>query len=493
MRAYKYVSELWRRKQSDGMRLMQRLRSWKYGHQPAIVRVTRPIRSDKARRPGFKDKQRYVVYCVRVSHGGRKRPVSKGIVYGKPKHQGITQLKLQRKKRVAEEKAGRKFCDFLRKLKKVKKSNGQMLAINEIFERIPTTIRNYGTWLCYQSRTGYHSMYKEYSDTTLNVVVEQMYTEMASRHKVRFPCIQIITKCNVEFESVQNTKHSSILLVPFKSQDGKDLRQWVFRVDIYPCLERYAQDASTKIPDILEGKPVLIIENYSEGNWVASLMSSRLGVSQETIAHVLEKTGYENSDVKWRRMDQKNHFSCQFIADMIAMNTSDFIITSIYQEIAGSKEKPGQYEHHYTFTMLELCRFATGTNVFDPRFNIAAPGADQTSWLEQLQKARYVARHTDLASSSTVFFLQQQLHRTRQKWVVAILLIPHARSSASPPAAILQLLMTSAAPALIQNLPPSKPASRSSQVRSGQIYAALRLQQTSRLLSCRPCLTPQLR
>jgi len=47
---------------------------------------------------------------VRVRRGGRKRPVPKGIVYGKPKHQGITQLKFQRNKRsVAEERAGRKL------------------------------------------------------------------------------------------------------------------------------------------------------------------------------------------------------------------------------------------------------------------------------------------------------------------------------------------------------------------------------------------------
>jgi len=54
--------------------------------------------------------QGYVVYRVRVRRGGRKRPVPKGIVYGKPKHQGITQLKFQRNKRsVAEERAGRKL------------------------------------------------------------------------------------------------------------------------------------------------------------------------------------------------------------------------------------------------------------------------------------------------------------------------------------------------------------------------------------------------
>lgn len=50
------------------------------------------------------------MYRVRVRRGGRKRPVPKGIVYGKPTNQGVTQLKFQRSKRsVAEERAGRKL------------------------------------------------------------------------------------------------------------------------------------------------------------------------------------------------------------------------------------------------------------------------------------------------------------------------------------------------------------------------------------------------
>lgn len=74
----------------------------------------------------------------------------------------------------------------------------------------------------------------------------------------------------------------------------------------------------------------MVIGNYTDGNLVASLLSSKLGVTQGTIAHALEKTKYEDSDVKWREMDHKYHFSCQFTADMIAMNTSDFIIASTW-------------------------------------------------------------------------------------------------------------------------------------------------------------------
>ncbi|KAK6160605.1 hypothetical protein DH2020_003986 [Rehmannia glutinosa] len=108
--AYTYVSELWKKKQSDSMRFLLRVRCWEYRQLPAVVRVTHPTRPDKARRLGYKAKQGYVIYRVRVRRGGRKRPVPKGIVYGKPTNQGVTQLKFQRSKRsVAEERAGRKL------------------------------------------------------------------------------------------------------------------------------------------------------------------------------------------------------------------------------------------------------------------------------------------------------------------------------------------------------------------------------------------------
>eukprot|EP00898_Chlorokybus_atmophyticus_P005245 jgi/Chlat1/5721/Chrsp38S05556 len=116
MGAYKYVEELWKRKQSDVMRFLMRVRCWEYRHLPSVVRVSRPSRPDKARRLGYKAKQGLVIYRVRIRRGGRKRPVSKGIVYGKPKSQGITQLKAQRNHRsVAEERAGRR-CGGLRVL-----------------------------------------------------------------------------------------------------------------------------------------------------------------------------------------------------------------------------------------------------------------------------------------------------------------------------------------------------------------------------------------
>lgn len=38
----------------------------------------------------------YVIYRVRVRRGGRKRKVTKGQTYGKPKTHGVNELKFQR-------------------------------------------------------------------------------------------------------------------------------------------------------------------------------------------------------------------------------------------------------------------------------------------------------------------------------------------------------------------------------------------------------------
>ncbi|KAK3008925.1 hypothetical protein RJ639_015297 [Escallonia herrerae] len=165
------------------------------------------------------------------------------------------------------------------------------------------------------------------------------------------------TKCNQEIEPILDSLHSHILRVPFRTEK---------------------EDATSKILQLLECKPDLVIGNYTDGNIVASMMASKLGVTQGTIAHALEKTKYEDSDVKWKELDAKYHFSCQFTADIISMNAADFIITSTFQEIAGSKKRAGQYESHAAFTMPGLCRVVSGINVFDPKFNIAAPGADQS-------------------------------------------------------------------------------------------------------------------
>merc|ERR1719276_686544 len=96
MGVYKYLSTLWQKKQSDVLRFLLRVRVWEYRQLPAIHRASRPSRPDKARMLG-------------------KKPNPKGVVYGKPKHQGIL-LKPERSLRaLAEDRVGRK-CTNMRVL-----------------------------------------------------------------------------------------------------------------------------------------------------------------------------------------------------------------------------------------------------------------------------------------------------------------------------------------------------------------------------------------
>jgi len=103
MGAYKYLEELWRKKQSDLLRFLLRVRCWQYRQLTAVHRAPRPTRPDKARRLGYKAKQGYVIYRVRVRRGGRKRKVPKGAQCGKPTNIGVTQLKFQRSLRSVAE------------------------------------------------------------------------------------------------------------------------------------------------------------------------------------------------------------------------------------------------------------------------------------------------------------------------------------------------------------------------------------------------------
>eukprot|EP00128_Syssomonas_multiformis_P007045 Colp12_sorted_trinity150504_noHs@32184 len=108
MGAYKYLEEIWRKKQSDALRFLLRVRAWEYRQGKKVQKVARPTRTDKAHKLGYKAKQGYTILRIAVRRGGRKRPNSKGIVFGKPKNQGINQLKYARNLRsVAEERAGR--------------------------------------------------------------------------------------------------------------------------------------------------------------------------------------------------------------------------------------------------------------------------------------------------------------------------------------------------------------------------------------------------
>ncbi|KAG6723062.1 hypothetical protein I3842_03G190500 [Carya illinoinensis] len=244
-----------------------------------------------------------------------------------------------------------------------------------------------------------------YPDTGGQVVyildqVRALESEMLNRIKQQgldiTPRILIVTRllpdavgttCGQRLEKVFGTEHTHILRVPFRDEKGM-VRKWISRFEVWPYLETYTEDVAHELTKELQGKPDLIIGNYSDGNIVASLLAHKFGVTECTIAHALEKTKYPESDIYWKKFEEKYHFSCQFTADLIAMNHTDFIITSTFQEIAGSKDTVGQYESHTAFTLPGLYRVVHGIDVFDPKFNIVSPGADMSIYFPYFEKEK---------------------------------------------------------------------------------------------------------
>lgn len=105
---YHYIAQLWKRPYDGVMRDVMKRRVMEWRRQPAVVRVEKPTRLDRARALGYKAKQGFIVVRVRVRKGGRRkeRP-NKG---RRPKRMGVYGFAPAKSLRlIAEERAARKY------------------------------------------------------------------------------------------------------------------------------------------------------------------------------------------------------------------------------------------------------------------------------------------------------------------------------------------------------------------------------------------------
>ena len=106
--AYKYMAEAWKKSESSYIKdlMQERVMGWR--REPALLRVDKPTRIDRARRLGYKDKLGYVVVRVRVrKSGSRKQRPRMG---RRQKRMGVTKYKFAKSMRlIAEERAAKKY------------------------------------------------------------------------------------------------------------------------------------------------------------------------------------------------------------------------------------------------------------------------------------------------------------------------------------------------------------------------------------------------
>jgi len=91
-----------------------------------------------------------------------------------------------------------RFWYFLGKLRKIKKANGEIVSMNQIHEKRPQKVKNFGIWIRYDSRSGTHNMYKEYREMSRTDAVDALYQDMSARHRSRFRDIQILKVVEVK-------------------------------------------------------------------------------------------------------------------------------------------------------------------------------------------------------------------------------------------------------------------------------------------------------
>ncbi|MBD2253063.1 sucrose synthase [Nostoc parmelioides] len=188
------------------------------------------------------------------------------------------------------------------------------------------------------------------------------------------------TLCNQRLEKVHGTENAWILRVPLREFNPKMTQNWISRFEFWPYLETFAIDSERELLAEFQGRPDLIVGNYTDGNLVAFLLARRMKVTQCNIAHALEKSKYLFSNLYWQDLEEKYHFSLQFTADLIAMNAANFVISSTYQEIVGTPDSVGQYESYKCFTMPELYHVVNGIELFSPKFNVVPPGVNENSY-----------------------------------------------------------------------------------------------------------------
>jgi sucrose synthase len=213
------------------------------------------------------------------------------------------------------------------------------------------------------------------------------------------------TQCGLPLEQVQGTEHTWILRIPFRDRADAVLQQWMSKFDLWPYLEKFAYEAEKALLAHFQGKPDLMIGNYTDGNLVAFLLARRLKVPHCMIAHALEKPKYLFSDLYWQDLEEPYHFSLVYTADLIGMNAADFIVTSSYQEIMGTPDTTGQFESYQCFSMPQLFHVVSGIELCSPKFNVVPPGINERAFFPYHLTQERVAGDGDRLSH--LIFTQQ--------------------------------------------------------------------------------------
>ena len=105
---YRHLREAWMKPSDSYIEDVMRQRVVVWRRQPAIVRIEKPTRLDRARRLGYKAKKGFIMVRVRIRRGGRRKP--RPVLGRRQKRMGVNKYTPAKSiKLIAEERVARKY------------------------------------------------------------------------------------------------------------------------------------------------------------------------------------------------------------------------------------------------------------------------------------------------------------------------------------------------------------------------------------------------
>jgi large subunit ribosomal protein L15e len=105
---YRHLKEAWKKPSESYIEDVMRQRVVVWRRQPAIVRIEKPTRLDRARRLGYKAKKGSIMVRVRIRRGGRRKP--RPVLGRRQKRMGVNKYTPAKSiKLIAEERVARKY------------------------------------------------------------------------------------------------------------------------------------------------------------------------------------------------------------------------------------------------------------------------------------------------------------------------------------------------------------------------------------------------
>merc|ERR1712154_331157 len=97
-----------------------------------------------------------------------------------------------------------RFWYFIKRLKKIKHSKGELVSCKIVEESLSENVENYAVWARFDSRTGTHNVYKEYRDICKTGAVGQCIQSLNGNHRAKTATIQIMAVMKLDPEKIRS-------------------------------------------------------------------------------------------------------------------------------------------------------------------------------------------------------------------------------------------------------------------------------------------------